>query len=141
MDQKKSWEDIPSLDGLSVDWDFKAPASTDNRSHTRLNAEDLRALFAKGAIPAKLAVAGETRDARLVDLSRGGVALSLEAPLTVGQRVQTGFFLGPVKILGRGMVRHIKKDGDRYLAGIQFEALNQGSADYIAGLYASKILY
>ena len=89
MDQKKSWEDIPSLDGLSVDWDFKAPASTDNRSHTRLNAEDLRELFAKGAIPAKLAVAGETRDARLVDLSRGGVALSLEAPLTVGQRVHS----------------------------------------------------
>ena len=59
----------------------------------------------------------------------------------IGQPVKTGFVLGPAKILARGTVRHIKQEGGRTIVGVMFEALNEGSADYIAGLYASKILY
>ena len=55
--------------------------------------------------------------------------------------MKTGFLLGPAKILAKGTVRHVKQDGDRYIIGIQFAALNEGSADYIAGLYASKVLF
>ena len=110
MDEKKSWDDIPSLEGLSVDWDYTTQTRIDNRSYSRLDAGSLQQLFETGAIPAKLAIAGETLDARLVDLSKG-------------------------------TVRHVKQDGDRYIIGIQFAALNEGSADYIAGLYASKVLF
>ena len=141
MEPKKSWDDIPSLDGLSVDWDYKAREKVDNRSHSRLDAGSLQQLFETGAIPAKLAIAGETLDARLVDLSKGGAALSLDRSLAIGQPVKTGFLLGPAKILAKGTVRHVKQDGDRYIIGIQFAALNEGSADYIAGLYASKVLF
>ena len=141
MSAKKTGDDIPSLDGLTVDWDYAAQAKTDNRSHVRLDAGSLDHLFETGAIPAKLAIAGQTLEARMVDLSRGGAALSIEIPLEIGQPVKAGFLLGPAKILARGTVRHVKKEGDRYLVGIRFEVLNEGSADYIAGLYAAKVLY
>ena len=141
MEPKKSWDDIPSLDGLSVDWDYKAREKVDNRSHSRLDAGSLQQLFETGAIPTKIAIAGQTLDARLVDLSRGGAAFSVAIPLAIGQPVKTGFVLGPAKILARGTVRHIKQEGGRTIVGVMFEALNEGSADYIAGLYASKILY
>lgn len=141
MEPKKSWDDIPSLDGLSVDWDYKAREKVDNRSHSRLDAGSLQQLFETGAIPAKIAIAGQTLDARLVDLSRGGAAFSVDMPLAIGQPVKTGFVLGPAKILAKGTVRHVKQEGGRTIVGVMFEALNEGSADYIAGLYASKILY
>ena len=51
MEPKKSWDDIPSLDGLSVDWDYKAREKVDNRSHSRLDAGSLQQLFETGAIP------------------------------------------------------------------------------------------
>ena len=60
MDEKKSWDDIPSLEGLSVDWDYTTQDKIDNRSYSRLDAGSLQQLFETGTIPAKLAIAGET---------------------------------------------------------------------------------
>ena len=39
MHKKQSWEDIPSLDGLEIDWDFKVESPMGKRAHSRLTIE------------------------------------------------------------------------------------------------------
>jgi len=43
--EKKSWDDIPSLDGLTIDWEYKPESSNNKRSFIRIKMEALAKLF------------------------------------------------------------------------------------------------
>lgn len=136
-----SWDDIPSLDGGGVDWEYKPQAAADKRRYIRLNSGSLFQLFELQEISVRLATTKQTYDGTLIDISQGGLALNLPAELTLNLPVKVGFFLGREKIVSRGLVRHTKKDNKHYLTGIEFVDLAPTSLEFLASLYSSKVLY
>ena len=140
MGKKTCWDDIPSLEGVGVEWEYKPETSLGKRTFVRINAADLTGLFEVKEIPVKLATAQTTYNGRLLDVSKGGLSLSLPVSLEENLPVKVGFFLGSFKVISKAIIRHTRKEGALYTTGIEFIDLNNDTAEYIGGLYASKIL-
>jgi len=138
---KLSWDDIPALEGLGMDWDYESTSALDKRSFIRLTDKDISGLFEVNEVLANIATDKQIYSGRLIDISAGGMLLSLPALIEPNLAVKVCFFLGTVKVLSRGVTRHSSKRDDWYLTGIQFLDLKKETAEYIAGLYASKVLY
>ncbi len=142
MEKKTTrWDDIPSLDGMGVEWDYKPETSLGKRAFVRINAADISGLFEVKEIFVKLATAQQTHTGRLLDISKGGISLSLSVALEENLPVKIGFFLGSTKVVSKAVIRHTRQEGELYTTGIKFIDLNEESAEYIGGLYASKILH
>jgi hypothetical protein len=140
MKKTFSWDDIPSLDGAEVDWDYKPQAALEKRAFVRLDMGVVSQLVEVKQIAVKLATVKKNYDGALIDISEGGLALSLPVLLDIDLPVKVGLFLGNAKIISRGLVRHAGKNGNRFITGIQFIDLPPESAEYIAGFYAAKVL-
>jgi len=138
--EKKSWDDIPSLEGLDVDWGYKPVTPLGKRSFVRIKLDEICELFEAREILVKVATTEKTYTARLLDISEGGLSLGMPALLEENRPVKVGFFLGTTKIISKAMVRHIRKNGEVYTTGVKFVDLNPEAAEYIRGLYASKVL-
>ena len=141
MKRTVSWDDIPSLDGVGVDWTYKPQTTLDKRAFIRLDLHAISQLMAVGTIVVRLATVKQTYEGTLADISQGGLAMHLPTELAINQQVKVGLFLGKEKIISRGVVRHVKPEINRSLIGIQFVDLARESVEYIAGLYAAKVLY
>lgn len=134
----QSWEDIQSLDGLEIDWDFKVDNPLGNRSHSRLTIGEISKLYNLPNIPVKLVTEKEQCTAALIDLSQGGICLNAKlSNAEASQLVKLGFILGGHKIISRGRIKHVRKEGKRMILGIEFVGLMGENQDYIAQLHAS----
>lgn len=140
METKKSWSDIPSLEGLQMDWDYKSERAQDKRAFVRLGTESLAKLFEAKDVFVRIVADGQTHTARLLDLSEGGLALDAPVSLEGSRSVKLGFILGKVQVISKVDVRHVRKWKDRYITGVKFIDLDKESAEFIRGLYASKVL-
>ena len=140
MEKKSRWDDIPSLEGLGVEWEYKPETALGKRTFVRINAADLSGLFEVKEIFVKIATAQKTYTGRLLDISKGGISLSLPVSLADNLPVKVGFILGSVKVISMAVIRHTRQEGTLYTTGIKFIDLNNDTAEYIGGLYASKIL-
>jgi len=140
MEKKLSWDDIPSLDGLGMDWDYKPETALDKRAFVRITKEEISQLYEDREILVKLATAKKNYDGHLLDISAGGIALSLPVLLEENLPVKVGFFLGTTRIISKGIVRHIDQSGNQYKTGIKFIDLANDSFEYIAGLHAANVL-
>ena len=140
MKSKISWDDIPSLDGIEVEWGFKPESPLGKRSFIRVLDEDIFGLFEVKDIIVTIATAKKNYTGRLCDISKGGLSLSVPILLETNLPIKVGFFLGKVKITSKALVKHTAKKGKLYITGIQFVDLDEKSAEYINGLHASKIL-
>ncbi len=137
-DKKKSWDDIPSLEGLQMDWDYTAENPLGKRKHERISDDDVASLLGVEAVKAKVATQKHTIDGLLSDISAGGVALILGKELSVNQFVKIGFFLGTQKIVSKAIVRRSAPEQKDYKVGFQFQDINEEDSRYIHSLYASK---
>ena len=137
MKKINNWDDIPSLDGLQVGWEHKPETCEDKRSAIRIKNEDISKLFSVNEILVKVVTVKQTYTGRLLDISAGGLSLSLPVFLEVTSHVKVGFFLGTVKIISKAEIMHTHKIGEQYIVGIQFFDINKDSATYIKELYAS----
>jgi len=140
MEKKVSWDDIPSIDGLGIDWEYKPETILDKRAFVRLDMGVVSRLVEVREIAVRLVTAKQQYEGPLVDVSAGGLALSLPVQLEIDSPVKVGFFLGSAKIISRGKIRHSKAESGRFITGIQFIDLAPESQEYIAGLYAAKVL-
>jgi len=133
-----SWEDVPSLEGLEVDWDFKPENPLGKRVYARLTAKELYPLLRTKNVPVKLVTQKSQTKAFLVDVSQGGVALRAKATnLKESQLVKLGFFLGNQKVISKGRIKNIRKKKDWFVFGIEFIELSEDNYKYIAHLYLS----
>jgi hypothetical protein len=137
--EKKRWEDIPSLDGLTIDWEYKPESSKNKRSFIRIKMEALAKLFEVKEIFVKIATNSQTYTAHLLDLSEGGLSLGVPIPLTINLPIKVGFFLGQVKIVSKAEVRHVREIEGQYIAGVKFIDLDKESAAFLKELYASQV--
>jgi hypothetical protein len=140
METKKSWNDIPSLEGLAMDWEYKSERAQDKRVFVRLGKESLAKLFEAKEVFVRIVVDGQAYTARLLDLSEGGLAVDAPVSLEASRSIKLGFLLGKVQIVSKAEVRHVRKWKDRYITGVKFINLDKESAEFIRGLYASKVL-
>ncbi len=139
-DKKKSWNDIPSLDGLKVDREYKAETPLGKRKCERMTAGDMASILEVGTIRAKVVTGKHTVDGLLSDICADGMALILKNHLSVNQYVKIGFFLGKQKIISKAIVKQSVPVQNNYKVGFQFEDINEADSKYIHSLYASKRL-
>ena len=137
---KKDWGDIPSLEGLEMDWGYKAESALGQRNHARLGEQDLIRIFNKAHILVKVATMTGTETGSLHDISEGGLAVNLASRLEQDQQLKVGLLLGNEKIISRALVRHVQQHDKQYTAGLMFLGLGGESKSYLAGVYAAKVL-
>lgn len=139
-EEKKSWDDIPSLDDLRVDWDFQPENPHGKRDFRRLTSKELTQVFGVSCIAIKIATVREVSKGLLQDISGNGLAVRLQQPLEPNEKVKLGFFLGTHKILCKGTVRHVSKGILGYTCGIRLHDLDAEARSRIQALYASMTL-
>ena len=139
-DNKKSWDDIPSLDGLRIDSEYKADTPLGNRKHERMTAGDMTSMLEVKTIRAKVVTGKHTVDGLLSDICADGLALILKNELSVNQYVKIGFFLGKQKIISKAVVKRSVPIQNNYKVGFQFQDINEEDSRYINSLYAAKRL-
>jgi hypothetical protein len=138
--EKKSWDDIPSLEGLGMDWDYSPTTANNKRASIRMPEKSLAQLVESKEILARLAAEGQTYTVRVLDVSECGMAVTLPVALAVDLVVTVGFFLGQRKIITKGRIRHIRQTDDGFIAGLAFLHLEKDHAQFIRELYAAKVL-
>ncbi len=139
MERKKSsWDDIPSLDGLEVDWEYEPENPLGRRAWARMANKDLFFLFSVKGIPVKVVSKNYDKTGHLLDISRKGLAVLLPARLHREQPVKIGLFLGNKKVTSRALVRNTSEVEGKYRTGLEFVDLEKNLEDYIVGLSAAK---
>ena len=133
-----SWDDIPSIEGLGVDWNFEPDNPLGNRAYERLTIKDLNILFQTKKFPVRLVTEKRETRALLVDISQGGVSLHVkDANWEKKQLVKLGFFLGRQKIISKGRIRNVREEQGRVLLGIEFVGLPEEKHGFLSSLYSS----
>ena len=95
MNKKRNGDDIPSLEGLSVDWEHQSEHTKDRRSSVRISMKALAKLFATEELLLKVFAPGQILTACMSDLSEGGLSLSRKDNTGAAQRTP-GFILAMV---------------------------------------------
>ena len=139
-EKKKDWEEIPSLEGLQMDWDYSGDDPLGKRRFERLTFGDVTEIFEVKAVPVRVATTGFTIDGTLADISGGGLAVTLKKPLEAGQEAKIGFFMGRRKIVSQVVVRQVAQVQNGYRIGFEFKNISEDDSAYINGLYATKTL-
>lgn len=137
MERIFDWDDIPSLDDVKVDLQFKPIEPLGSRAIFRIEKEEIPKMFAASTILVKIATVDHIHTGHLLDISVGGLSVNLSAALEAGLPVKVGFYLGTVKIIAKALVRYSHKIGGHYSTGVKFVDLDSEAAGYINGLYAS----
>lgn len=140
MNEKKSWDDIPSLDGIGVDWEYKPDNPLGKRAFVRVQKGELHTLFEARQIIVRVADGKVDTRGVLNDISEGGLSVNLKIALSVNQPVKVGFFLGTQKIVSRAEVKQVKKHEGKYKIGFAFVGLKKEYKTFLAGVYAAMIL-
>ena len=139
-EKKKDWDEIPSLEGLQMDWDYSGNDSLGNRRFERLTYGDVTEIFEVKAVPVRVATPEFTIDGTLSDISGGGVAVILKKSIEAGRQAKIGFFLGRRKIISRVVVRQSAEIQNGFRIGFEFKDIPEEDSTYINGLYATKML-
>ena len=137
--EKTGWDEIPSLQGLEVDWKYELENPLGKRAWLRIADNELYAILGVKSIPVKVVSKNFEETGYLLDIAQGGVAVFLKTKLVVGQLLKIGFFLGKQKVISRAIIRNITSLEGRFRTGIEFVELDKEVESYIAGIISSKV--
>ena len=138
-EKKASWDDIPSLEDLKVDWEFEPENPLGKRAHARMKDTELYSVLDVKSIPVKVVAKDFEGKGYLVNLTAAGLAVNLESRLDKEKPLMVGFFLGQQKIVSKVRVKNVLEAGGKYKTGMVFENLSEEYADFITGISAAKI--
>jgi len=137
-EKKTTWKDIPSIDGLEVDWSYEPDTPLGRRTKMRLLKDDLQNLLGKGHVAVKLLASGAEYKASLMDISQLGLAVYVDEDLPVDLPIRLGLVLGTQKIIAKALVRNSARYERGFRVGIEFADLDMESEIYIAELISSS---
>jgi PilZ domain len=137
--EKSGWDQIPSLEGLEVDWQYEPENPLGKRAWLRIVNNELHAILGVKNIPVKVASKNFEETGYILDIAQGGFAALLKTKLAEGQLLKVGFFLGKQKVISRAIVRNAMSLEGRFRAGIEFVELDKELQGYIAGIISSKV--
>jgi hypothetical protein len=135
--EKKNWDDIPDIQGLSVDWEYAPENPLGKRSCPRLKNEDLQPLLNSNAIMVQVATKEFSTKGVLVDLSQKGAAAFLQHKINPKTIIKFGTMLGQHKFITRGIVQNASLSGKGYRTGIEFVGISKEDQAFILGLHSS----
>ncbi len=137
--EKTSWDNIPSLENLTIDWEYEPENALGKRAWARIEKTDLHSFLTVEIIAVKIVTRNVDKTGRLIDISISGLAVLLDTQLTDGQPVKVGLFLGKQKVISKAIVRNVCSLKGKYRIGLEFVDLEKEDASFIAGLISSKI--
>lgn len=137
--QKISWDDIPSLDNLEVDWEYTPENTLGKRTHVRISNKDLHRFFSEEQILVRIVSSSLNYTGHLLDISQNGLAVSVKRDLQKGLPVKVGFFIGKHKLVSKGIVRNSIVSENSYRVGIEFIDLQEEDASFIVKLNTSRL--
>ena len=86
MTEKKSrWDDIPSIEGLEVDWHYEPETTLGKRAWVRMTERDLLPLFDAQSLSVQVAAKNFDGLGSLVDIGQSGMAVLLDTKLAVSE--------------------------------------------------------
>lgn len=138
MGKKSNWDDIPSLGGLEVEWEYEPENPLGKRAWPRMSNKELFLLLAVESIPVKVVSFNYDKTGLLLDISKKGLAVLLPIRLNKEQPVKIGFFLGSKKVVSRALVRNASEMEGKYRTGLEFINLEKNLENYIVGLSAAR---
>jgi hypothetical protein len=136
---KADWNEIPSIDGLGVDWEYVPENPLGKREMVRVASKDLRTILGVKKIPVKVVDKNCEAKGYLVDIAINGIAVLLNRRFVEGQPVKLGLFLGKQKVLSRAIIRSVMDQGDGLRTGMEFVDLKEEYRVHIDGLISSKV--
>ncbi len=136
--EKLNWDDIPSIVGLEVDWDYEPENPLGKRADYRLTSKELTFMSEEECgVQVKIVTELGQFLAELIDVSQGGIRLKTNpAKFKKSQLAKIGFRLGNRPVIARGRIKHIHEEKGSVLLGIEFVGLPDSDGKFIAGLYA-----
>jgi hypothetical protein len=137
--EKSKWDDIPSLEGLEVDWEYVPENPLGKRIWMRMADHDLLAVLGVKRIPIKIVAKNFEETGYVLDLSQAGLAVLLNAQLAVGQAVKLGFILGQHKVISKAVVRNVRNLEGKLRIGLEFVELAKESETFVTGLISAKV--
>lgn len=133
MKKNTNWNGVTSLEESRMGFGSTSPPFFNKRLHSRIKGIYLSALLEGEELLVQINTHVSTFTEHLIDISKGGIAMSLPTLLAVNLPVKIDFFLGTKRIIANANIRQIRKIGEQYLTGIMFVDLAKDSAEYIDG--------
>ena len=138
MTEKANWADIPSLDGVGIDWDYTPKNPLGKRQWARILKDELHSLLDRENITVKIASKTWNQTGVLLDISHKGLAVLIKNEMTLGAPVKVGLFLARHKVITKAIVRNCISKEQGYRVGIEFSDLNKDSEEYIIGINSAN---
>ena len=135
----RSGRNIPSIEGLGVDWEYEPENPLGKREMVRVEGKDLKTILGVKKIPVKVVGKNGEGKGYLVDIAVNGIAVLLDRRFNEGQPVKLGLFLGKQKVLSRAVVRSVMEQGGGLRTGMEFVDLGEEYRVHIDGLISSKV--
>ena len=140
-EKKASWDDIPSLEDLTIDWQYEPDNPQGKRAHTRMKSKALFSVLDVEKIPVKVITNNFEEKGYLVDLTAAGMAVTLDTRLEKERLLMVGFFLGRQKIVSKVIVKNVQETEGKFKTGMVFKDLAKESSDFITEIFAAGISY
>lgn len=138
---KSAWDNIPSLEGLEVDWQYEPENPLGKRAYMRLVDKELLSILGVKRIPLKIAAKNYEETGVLLDVGEGGCCALIQTALTVGQAVKLGFLLGKEKVISKATVKNVSRLAGGYRTGVAFVELEEAMRRSIVELMSSKAFH
>jgi len=106
----------------------------DKRHHPRIQEKDLAALLDMEAVQVELSADQEMSADQLLNISLGGIAVTMPTAPTLGHHLRVSIILGRKKITVDAIVRQVRRAGELFVAGLMFVDLVREAAAYLNGL-------
>mgnify|MGYP000996368894 CR=1 FL=1 len=87
--EKANWDDIPSLEGLEVDWQFEPENPLGKRGWVRMENSDLYSLLGVKSIAVKVVSKNFEGKGYLVDIAQSGLAVLMDTQLNSSSLIYT----------------------------------------------------
>ena len=133
MKKNTNWNGVTSFEESPVGFGTVSPPFFNKRAHSRIKGKDLSALLEREELLVQINTETSTFTDHLINISKGGIAMSLPELLAINLPVKVDFFLGTKRIISNANIRQTYKTGEQYMTGIMFADLAKDSAEYIDG--------
>jgi len=132
-----SWDKIPSIPNIEVDWDYEPESSLGNRMWKRLIQKDLHRLFGVKHTSVKMIAGQSEMRGRLVDISQKGLGIMFDGAMERGGKGKIGFHLGEETIVSQVVTKNSVPVAGNHRVGMEFVGLPQNIEDYIVQLVSA----
>lgn len=143
-DDKKSWDDIPSLNlQMDDEYDSKLKQSEDSRRHHRANIEALKTIlpYQVESLPIRVGTAARgVFNGEIIDLSKSGVRIKIPKVLDKGELTKVGFIINKRTITSDAVTKWVSPDDDGgCIAGMNFKNMPKDIASFIDDISSADL--